>query len=143
MIRFAERKDLDQCVELMRESFKYAEFKFDFLVDYARALFLQHISTDGLACIVLEHKDEVKGLLLVNCKKHPFGNVKVAGETLWYIAPSARGKSAITMLKKYEEWAKYQNCDIISMASLHKNDVSKLYERLGYAPIETHFIKAL
>lgn len=142
-IRYAKRDDVDRCVELIRESYDFAGFEFPFIENYARALFFRHISNEDAVCIVLELKGQIQGLLLAAYSPHPFGAGKVARETLWYISEAGRGGNAIKMLKKYEEWAKLHECDIVSMASLVSNDVSKIYERLGYKPLEVHFIKAL
>lgn len=142
-IRLASRSDVDRCVKLIRESHDFAGFDFPFIENYARALFFRHISNDDAVCIVLELKGVVEGLLLAAHSPHPFGAGKIARETLWYISKAGRGGHAIKMLRKYEEWARSHECDIISMASLVSNDVSKIYERLGYKPLEVHFTKAL
>lgn len=143
MIRHANRDDVNRAVELIRESHEAAGFTFPFIESYARALFFQHISNANASCILLELSSGVEGVLMAATGQHPFGAGKVAKETLWYISKRGRGGSAVKMLKEYEKWASSQKCDIISMASLCSNDVSKIYERLGYSPIEVHFTKAL
>lgn len=143
MIRYANRSDVDRVVELMRESHEAAGFKFAFIDSYARALFFQHISNANTACILLELSSGVEGVLMCAHGQHPFGAGRVAKETLWYISKKGRGGSAIKMLKEYEKWALQQKCDIIAMASLCSNDVSKIYEKLGYSALEVHFTKAL
>ncbi|MCF1437152.1 GNAT family N-acetyltransferase, partial [Agrobacterium vitis] len=74
---------------------------------------------------------------------HPFGAGLVAKETVWFIAPQARGRSGLIMLDAYEAWAKSIGCISIGMAALATNDVSSLYARRGYTPAETHFIKPI
>lgn len=143
MIRYANRDDVNRVVELIRESHEAAGFTFPFIESYARALFFQHISNSNTSCILLELSSGVEGVLMAATGQHPFGAGRVAKETLWYISRRGRGGSAVKMLKEYEKWASAQKCDIISMASLCSNDVSKIYERLGYSPIEVHFTKAL
>ena len=142
-IRKATRDDVDSVVALIRESHTAAGFSFPFIESYARALFFQHITSANMTCILLELKSGVEGVLMCAHGQHPFGAGRVAKETLWYISKRGRGGSAVKMLKEYEKWASAQKCDIISMASLCSNDVSKIYERLGYSPIEVHFTKAL
>lgn len=143
MIRYAVRADINRCVELIQESHKAAGFEFKFMPDCARSIFLQHVFDVDKECIVLELDGQIEGLLLCAHGQHPFGAGRVSKETLWYISMAGRGGNAIKMLKQYEKWATEQKCDIIAMASLVSNDVSKLYERLGYKPLEVHFIKAL
>lgn len=142
-IRYATRDDVDRAVELIRESHEAAGFEFPFIESYARAIFFRHISNSDAVCIVLELSGAVQGVLLAVHSQHPFGAGRIARETLWYISKKGRGGSAIKMLKEYEKWATSQKCDMVSMASLVSNDVSAIYERLDYKPLEVHFIKAL
>lgn len=143
VIRYAIRDDVDRVVELMRESHQAAGFEFEFIESYARALFFHHLSNDTAACIVLDLSGVVEGVLMCAYGQHPFGAGRVAKETLWYISKRGRGGSAFKMLKEYENWSVSHKCDIISMASLVSNDVSAIYNKLGYKPLEVHFIKAL
>lgn len=77
------------------------------------------------------------------CFEHPFGAGRMAKESVWYICPAARGRGGIKMLDAYEAWAREQGCQSVGMASLATNDVSRIYERRGYAAVETHFLKPL
>lgn len=142
-VRYATRSDIDRAVQLIRESHEAAGFEFPFIETYARALFFQHIGNDNAACIVLELNGNVEGLLMCAYGEHPFGAGRVAKESLWYISKKGRGGGAIKMLKEYENWAKLKKCAIIAMASLTSNDVSPIYTKLGYKPLETHFTKVL
>ncbi len=80
---------------------------------------------------------------MANAFDHPFGAGLCASETVWFIAESARGRNALKMLDAYEAWAKDQGCAVVCMASLAINDVSRIYTRRGYSPVETHFMKAI
>lgn len=102
-------------------------------------LFRQHLA-GGLVIVAGQ---PAQGVLMAMPFDHPFGAGKWAKETVWYIAPEARGRAALRMLEAYEAWAREHGCAAIGMASLATNDVSKIYERRGYAPAETHFVKAL
>ncbi|WOC15432.1 GNAT family N-acetyltransferase [Pseudochrobactrum sp. MP213Fo] len=143
MIRFGVATDKMACIHLLRESHEAAGFGFAFKAAYAAALFDHHISTPQACMLVFEHNGEPQGLLMATCFEHPFGAGRYAKETVWYIAACARGRAALQMLDAYEAWALEQNCTAIGMASLISNDVAKLYERRGYAPIETHYLKSL
>lgn len=83
------------------------------------------------------------GVLMAMAFEHPFGAGLWAKETVWYISPAGRGSSALRMLDAYEDWARAQGCATIGMASLATNDVSRIYERKGYSPAETHYLKAV
>lgn len=126
-------------IQLLQESHRAARFDFPFSAPHAAALFDTHISKG----LILLLGKPAQGLLMAMTFDHPFGAGLWAKETVWYIRPGARGRSALEMLSKYEAWAVERGCVKIGMASLSSNDVSKIYNRKGYTPAETHFIKTL
>lgn len=138
-VRRATPDDRLAIIRLLKESHEAAGFTFPFSAPHADALFQRHMAS-GLALVC---GDPARGVLMALTFDHPFGAGKWAKESVWYIAPDARGRSAVQMLDAYEAWAREQGCVTVGMASLATNDVSRIYERRGYAPAETHFLKAL
>ncbi|MFD1197369.1 GNAT family N-acetyltransferase [Brucella gallinifaecis] len=141
VVRFALPSDRAACVQLLKSSHSAAGFTFPFQAAYAASLFDQHLASPQAVALVLG--DRPQGILLAAWCEHPFGAGRYAKETVWFIDPSARGRSALLMLDAYERWAREQSCTAVGMASLASNDVSRLYERRGYKPAETHFLKSL
>lgn len=141
MIRHADAADRLAVVRLLRDSHAAAGWTFPFIAARAEALFKHHVSAPTACCLVLG--EQPQGLLMAAAFDHPFGAGKIAKETVWFIAPEARGLGALRMLDAYEAWAREQGCDLVGMASLATNDVSRLYERRGYQAVETHFMKTL
>lgn len=138
-VRRASEVDRLAVIRLLKESHAAAGFTFPFSAPHADMLFRQHMDRG----LVLVAGNPAQGVLMAMTFEHPFCAGKWAKETVWYIAPEARGRAALRMLDAYETWACEQGCTTIGMASLASNDVSKIYERRGYAPAETHFVKAL
>jgi hypothetical protein len=138
-VRRAVETDRFRVVALLRDSHQAARFAWPFQAAYADRLFRDHMA----AGLVLVLGEPAQGLLMAKTFDHPFGAGRWAKETVWYIAPRVRGRSALQMLDAYETWAREQRCDVVGMASLATNDVSALYLRRGYVPAEMHFIKAL
>ncbi len=138
-VRCAAPEDRLAVIRLLKESHAAAGFTFPFSAPHADLLFRQHMECG----LVLVCGQPAQGVLMAMTFDHPFGAGKWAKETCWYIAPKARGRSALQMLDAYEAWAQEQGCTMIGMASLASNDVSKIYDRRGYAAAETHFVKAL
>jgi len=138
-VRPASFIDRVAVIRLLRDSHAAAGFAFPFSAPHADALFRHHVA-HGL---VLVCGRPAQGVLMAATFEHPFGAGRWAKETVWYVAPEARGRSAIQMLDAYEAWAREQGCTTVGMASLASNDVSRLYERRGYTPAETHFVKPL
>lgn len=138
-VRHATQEDRLAAIRLMKDAHSAAGFAFPFSAPHADMLFRQHMECG----LVLVCGQPAQGVLMAATFDHPFGAGRWAKETVWYIAPSARGRSALQMLDAYEAWAREQGCTTIGLASLATNDVSRIYERRGYAPAETHFLKAL
>lgn len=139
MVRPATSADRTTVIRLLKDSHAAAGFTFPFSAPHADLLFREHMASG----LVLVLGNPVQGVLMARTFDHPFGAGKWAKETVWYIAPEARGRSAFQMLDAYEAWAREQGCTTIGMASLATNDVSGIYQRRSYAPAETHFLKAL
>lgn len=143
MIRMAAPRDRLRVVSLLRDSHAAAGFTFPFRPAHAEALFKAHTDDADACCIVHQVGDQAQGVLMARAFAHPFGAGLWAKETVWWIDPAHRGRSGLAMLTAYEDWARGKGCVSIGMASLASNDVSGIYRRCGYAPAETHFVKAL
>jgi GNAT superfamily N-acetyltransferase len=119
-------------------------FVFPFVAAYAERLVLAHLGDPACCCLLLEAEGAPRGVLMARAAEHPFGPVRVATETLWWIDPAFRGRSALAMLAAYEDWARAQGCAFAGMAGMGPDpQVGALYRRRGYRPAETHFLKPL
>ncbi len=119
-------------------------FAFPFDPAYAERLFLLHLDRPQALCLVLDADDAPQGVLMAACGEHPFGPVRLARETVWWIEPAHRGLSAVKMLELYERWAAERGCGFAGMAGMGAEpDVGRLYERRGYRAAEMHYLKAL
>lgn len=99
-------------------------------------------SEDG-EVFVLEKDGEIQGLLVAMCSSPWMLSKKFGLELGLYIRKSARdGRGVIKLIKHYEAWAKSKGVTQVHMSDLSKlQNLSKLYERLGYSLIETNYIK--
>lgn len=139
--RFAEPADKIAVIGLLKQAHAAAGFAFPFQAAYAEQVFLSHTGNTASCCIVLGERPV--GVLMARMFSHPFGAGWWAKETVWFVEPAHRGRGSLRMLDAYEDWARSVGCSVIGMASLASNDVSALYRRRGFAPVETHFIKEL
>jgi GNAT superfamily N-acetyltransferase len=152
MIRPAELSDKARIVTLLKHSreaagFDQADgltgFSFPFDPAYAARLFLAHLEPHRL-CLVLDADGAAQGVLMAVAAEHPFGPVRLARETVWWIEPDHRGSAAPRMLAAFEAWAHAEGCAFAGMAGLGAEpDVGRLYLRRGYRAAETHFLRAL
>lgn len=151
-IRRAAATDRLRVIELCRASHAAAGFDrvdgptgfyVPFEPSYAEELFVTHFRS-SCCNLVLEVAGEVQGVLMAASRRHEFGPVVMAEETLWWIEPAHRGRSAIKMLDTYERWARERGCAYAGMKGMGDDpDVAKLYLRRGYLRAETSFLKRM
>lgn len=152
-IRRAVEADKIRVIQLLRDSrigagfddpSGISGFTFPFEAAYAERLFLHHMAASNAVCLVHAPQNCAEGVLMATAGEHPFGPVKLARETVWWIDPAHRGSAAVRMLDAYEVWAREQGCRFIGMAGMGGDPaVGRLYQRRGYGVAETHFLKAV
>lgn len=152
-VRRATLADKSRAIGLLKESRGAAGFDdprgptgfvFPFDPAYAERLFLHHVNDADAICLVHAPGDVAQGILMAVAYEHPFGPVRIAKETVWWIDPFHRGTAAVRMLDAYETWAKERGCAFAGMAGMGSDPaVAKLYARRGYRVAETHFLKAV
>ena len=97
-------------------------------------------SKSGLV-LVYERHQAVLGMIGVVATNHPYTGAPVMSEMFWYVEPDARG-TGHRLLEAAEEWARGQGIEHSVMISPSEK-VSRYYERIGYAPLESQYIKRL
>lgn len=129
-------------VRLLRDAHGAAGLPFAFSAPHAMALAQRHIAEPRLLALVAG--TQAKGVLLASSQEHPFAALRYATETVWWIAPEARGQFAAAMLTAFEAWAIEQGCAFAGMAALATFPrAGTIYRRRGYREAETHFLKPL
>lgn len=142
-VRLAIPTDRMRIVRLLKDAHAAAAMPFAFSAPHALALADRHIASPDLLAAVFAPSGAAQGVLLAACQDHPFSPVKYAAETVWWIAPEARGAGA-AMLEFYEAWAAEQGCAFAGMAALSTFPrAATIYRRRGYREAETHFLKPL
>ena len=153
MVRYATIEDKTAVIILLKHSREAAGFDridgltgFNFPFDpaYAERLFLLHLTGTAAVCLVLDVEGVARGVLMAAAAEHPFGPVRLARETVWWIEPHYRGLGAVKMLDAYEIWARANDCEFIGMAGMGEDPaVGKLYQRRGFRTAETHYLKGV
>lgn|SRR5690606_39242296 len=141
MIRRATPVDAPQIVRLLKDAHAAAALPFPFSAPHAMSLAQRHIAEPELLALVAG--EPAQGVLLASSQDHPFAAVRYATETVWWIAPKARGIGS-DMLAAYEIWAAEQGCAFAGMAALASFPrAGTIYRRRGYREAETHYLKPL
>lgn len=75
----------------------------------------------------------------------PFSGERTAMESFWFSSPDSRGRGMV-LLRAFEEWAKEVEADkiiMVHLSALNPERLGKIYERRGYATLETNYIKRI
>lgn len=141
-VRLAAPTDRVAMVRMLRDAHAAGGLPFPFSAPHAMALVDRHIAEPHLLALVAG--DPARGVLLASCQEHPFAAVQYAMETVWWVAPEARGQFAVQMLTAYEKWAVEQRCAFAGMAVLAAFPrAGIIYRRAGFRETETHYLKSL
>lgn len=72
----------------------------------------------------------------------------IAVEQYWYVLPEWRfqGRIGLQLLREFEQYAHGKGAKrsyVGNLQQLNNEKMARLYRRLGYEPLETHFMKSL
>ncbi len=130
---------------LIEEFYSSSQFLKGFNPDHCEKMWINLITNNiGVIFLLVEH-ESITGFLAA--LKYPDINSGelVATEMAWFVKESQRGRGLL-LLREFEGWAKEEGCKLITMGylkDLMPDKVERLYERMGYKAIETHYIKEI
>ena len=137
--------DVDACVRLgglFLASSPYGRY-FPFKPDVLRAL-VERIFADGVA-FVAEVDGAVVGMIGGFAFREGFAGELMLDELAWFVDPACRrGSLGPRLLAAWETWARQNGIAALRMvAPRGAYHVAAFYERLGYDPIDTAYLKRL
>lgn len=84
----------------------------------------------------------VVGMLAIVALPHPLTGVPIAEEIAWWVEPEHRNSTiGPKLLRSAEQWATTNGANVVKMVAPAGSTVGEFYERLGYRPVETAYIK--
>lgn len=143
MVRKATINDIYAIAELYREQFReMSKMIPDFIKEGDQSMdFLEKtISNEDSDILVYENNGSVVGFILLQAKQRPDFQFIVFGKHCYImdliVTENKRGKGFGTaLMNSAKNWAKEQNCSIISLDVLSNNPKAiELYEKLGFIP---------
>lgn len=85
---------------------------------------------------VLVHDHGVIGGVIVPLWSSP--DILVATEMFWWAE-----RDGLSLMKAFEDWARAKGAHVVNMiAIMGVRDVTPIYDRAGYAPVELSFVRA-
>lgn len=143
IIRLASVRDLPSLKNLGREFVKEGNIPTAFIPEVFEATWGNFFNLGMGVIFLLILDEEIIGALGAVKYPDPNSGEIMAAEHFWFVNKEHRGKGT-KLLKAYELWAKDQNIKKITMVhltGLMPDKLRKLYVKLGYREIETHYIK--
>lgn len=101
------------------------------------------ILTSSVTTAAIFLDSDNRGMLVGCYSPHLFLEGNIATELAWWVSPEYRKSNVGTeLLKAFEQWAKEENCEYITMISLD-DSVGNIYENNGYSLQERAYWKVL
>lgn len=145
MIRKGRPEDLERIVEMTGHFINQTNYStlLKFMPKAVREIASRVI--DHGVCLVAEEDGQVVGMLCAFLLVEPVSNQPMADELCWWVEPSARGSRSVgpRLLRSFENIARQKGAKLCKMVAPAGSDVGTFYERIGYSPVETSYIKRL
>lgn len=136
MIRPATEEDLPRLMEYADSFLSYHPITSLFPRDKTAVEAMLRKLMEGGNGVLLIHDQGAIGGYIAPMWCAP--SVTVATELFWWA--DAQGRS---LMKAFEEWARERGATMIQMLLIvGRKDVSAIYDRAGYAPVELSYVRA-
>ena len=142
MIRQALQTDKDKILELAERFFSDRLNDLGYYFDPVAAPKHFDIMFDSTISLVYEKDDEILGCIFGIISANYFCRGKTCQEIAWFVKPEHRGVG-VKLLSKFEDMAKSNGCDSISMIALEDDRVNQFYLKNKYRPQQHTYIKRI
>lgn len=140
MIRAATSDDIGALVAMARRFHRTAQYSEWSLFDGGVCdAMLRAMLDDEASAVFID--GEFRGAIGVSIGPLPYSPQETRVERFWWVDPDNRG-IGMHLYKAADAWAVARGVEIRSLVAPWKaHDVHRLYERMGYAPVEITFVK--
>ena len=109
-----------------------------------RALTTRMVTGDDSIVFVAEDPEtgDLVGMIAVLLYTHYMSGAKKAIELVWWVDPDQRGALGVRLLRDAERWARAHGAEALEMIAPNPR-VERLYDRLGYTPVERMYFRRL
>lgn len=145
MIRLALHGDIPRAVAMGRRFIAETSYQGGIADNPERlALTAQRlIEGEDSALFLAEQDTGIVGMIGVYTYTHPYSDELFATELFWWMDPEKRG-AGIRLLRAAEAWARERGAKVLQVVAPKSNErLGVLYERLGFARVETCYQREL
>jgi len=147
-ISTATEHDLEQLGEM---GYVFANMYGKSLMKFRASVFTRKMrefmqAGQGIVLCLYENRWDLRGAIAGVLYENVFDGEPCATELFWYVWPGAAAGGGTALLEAFEEWARSRKATRVTMAYMLHNMPERLahfYEKKGYAPFETHYVKLL
>lgn len=143
-LRLATEDDIPKIVFFAKTFHGASQYSAEEFDEEKVAQLAQHILSDkhkGVVIFYVENGIEV-GCLAGTLVEVLFSKELVAAELMWWVDPQYRSRKSLALKEAFEFWGKRVGAKYIQMSNPAANPkVARYYERTGYAPFESSFLK--
>ncbi|MDZ4254211.1 MAG: GNAT family N-acetyltransferase [Sulfuritalea sp.] len=142
-IREATADDIPRMVEMGMRFNELSEYRerIKAKADAITATLGTLIDSPSALVLLAERDGRAVGMIGAIATLHIYSGEPVMSELFWWVEPEYRG-IGLRLLHAAEDWARANNLTQSVMIS-PSPEVSALYRRLGYSPLEEQFVKTL
>lgn len=101
----------------------------------------------GIIIGAFAQSGEIQGAIAGVAYDDIYTGDRVAVEMFWFMLPEARGGvGAFRLLHAFEKWARSggcKRCAMIHLLAINSEPLQAIYQRMGYRPVETNYLKDL
>ena len=101
----------------------------------------QLIEGEASTVIVAERDGAVIGMIGMVIFVHPMSGIRTASEVCWFVAEGSRG-CGMKLFRAAEVWARDHQAEQFQMVA-PSPAVARVYQRLGFAPVEQLFQRSV
>ena len=143
IIRKAKHEDLLGILVLAKEFSMEAPKTHKWDLNKTTSFLSSAIDNSNMEIFVAEKDGQLGGAIVCCVTEMYMSNTVVASDLAWFVNKDIRGtRSAIKLLKAFEDWGKAQGANYLAMADIEGlENLSNLYTRLGYSVCETTYMK--
>lgn len=142
-IRRATKYDIESVLMLLKDFHEESIDKYNIFCNdkIARSMMLRYVDNS----LILEDQGAIVGIIAGIVTTYPLNDEKLYQEAIWYVKEEYRAHG-VDLLRALEEWCKERDIKKIVMIHMSNSMPDKLkmfYESVGYAPLESHYLKQL
>ncbi len=146
MIRPCTIEDLRAIAEMGREFYSEGKIPGTIVPDIFEKNWKGFLESEIGIVYVAEEDGKIIGTIGGLIYPDTNDGVKVLCETFWFVSKGHRGRCGFKLLDAFEKRGMERGAKrlvMVHLSSLAPEKLKKLYERLGYVEVETHYVKEI